>query len=156
ELYFAAPVLPRESKDTDPPGSRRYAGMHGRSASVGDPGVQRALGHLGSVWPAIVPFEELATAAGGAVETLGQHLLQFAESNFLTVHAHRFRMAPCISEKPRASALARRQLGERFLANLFCEAVAVTDPLGRLVFAHLDGTRTKAELATELDAVLAA
>jgi SAM-dependent methyltransferase len=156
ELYFASPVLSQPSKDTDPPGSRRYAGMHGRSAAVSDASVQRALGHLSSVWPSIVPFEELAAAGGGDTGVLGQHLLQFAEANFVKVHAHPFRLASGISEKPRASLLARRQLGERFLANLFCEPVAVTDPLGKLVFARLDGTRNKADLAMELDAVLAA
>jgi SAM-dependent methyltransferase len=150
ELYFAAPVLEKESKEGDPAGSRRYAGLQGRSAAVADPAVQSALKHLGGVWPAIVPFEELRTAAGGASETLGQHLLQLAEANFVKVHAHSFRLAPAVSDKPRAGALARRQLGERFLANLFCEAVAVTEPLGKLVFARLDGTHTPADLAAGL------
>jgi hypothetical protein len=93
ELYFAAPVLEKESKEGDPAGSRRYAGLQGRSAAVADPAVQSALKHLGGVWPAIVPFEELRTAAGGASETLGQHLLQLAEANFVKVHAHSFRLA---------------------------------------------------------------
>jgi len=156
DLYFAAPVTKQESKPTDPPGSIRYGGLLGRSAPVADRSVQAALGHLGSVWPAIVPFEELCTAAGGASEVLGQHLLQLAEASFVKVHAHRFRLAPAISEKPRGSALARRQLGDRFLANLFCEAVALTEPLGQAVFAQLDGTHTPAGLAAGLGVPLEA
>lgn len=155
-LFFAAPVLSQASRDSDPQDTRRFGGMHGRSAAVGDAGVQRALEYLGSRWPSIVPFAELAEAGGGDAEMLGRHLLQFAEGNFVKVHAGTFRLAPSISETPRASLLARSQLGERFLANLFCEAVSVTDPLGRLVLSRLDGSRDRAALRHELDAVLAA
>ena len=40
------------------------------------------------------------------------------------------------------------------MVNLFCEAVSVADPLGRLVLQRLDGTRTIGELKVELAAVL--
>ena len=153
-LYFASPVKGQESKDTDPPGSLRFGGLMGRSVAVSEPAVQSVLERLGTAWPAIVSFGELT--GGGGEALVGPALLQLAEADFVKVHAHRFRLAPAIPAKPRASALARAQIGERFLANLFCEAVSVTDPLGRLVLARLDGTRTRAELAVELDAFLAA
>lgn len=157
-LYFASPIEREELKESDAHEGRRYLGMRGRSALVGDPIVQKALEHLGAAWPASVSFHDLA-AAGGAVdeaglEVLGQNLLQLTEANFLKLHAHPFRLAAGISERPRASALARLQIGERFLANLFCEAVATPDPLGGLVLERLDGTRTKPELIAELSAVL--
>ena len=150
-LYFASPVKALVGKETDRPGLRRFAGLHGRTAAASDPGAQRALEHLGAVWPAIVPYSELAGVSGGDdAEVLGEHLLQLAQSNFLDLHSQPFRLCRNISAKPFASALARHQIGERFQANLFCEAVLVKDPLGSQVLARLDGTRTREALAAEL------
>ena len=161
ELFFAAPVLSLPAEEKDQAGTRRFAAMNGRKVAVSDPGAQAALDYLGSVWPAIVSFAGISKAAGVTAGSereaiLGEHMLQFAEANLLSIHAQPFRLCGRLSEKPVASALARRQLDERFQANLFCEAVKVQDPLGRLVLARLDGTRTKADLVDELEAVLAA
>ncbi len=158
ELYFAAPAVRLDLKEEDPPEAKRYGGMLGRSALVGEPIVQKALEHLGAVWPAAVSFQDLVAASGATgqanLELLGQNLFQLGEANFLRLHAHPFRLAAAVSERPRASALARMQIGEQFMANLFCEAVSVPDPLGRLVLERLDGTRTVDELKVELAAVL--
>ena len=60
------------------------------------------------------------------------------------------RAASTISDRPCASALARAQIGQRFVSSLSCEAIELSSEADEKLLSLLNGTLTRAELAERL------
>ena len=123
---------------------------------------------LGAIWPRWIRVSDLLeaararlSAAGGRPVTAGDEtrLLRFLFGSFGANVTH-LRSMPCpfvteISERPRASALARLQARAlTAVANLRHESVRLEDPLVRIFFDLLDGTHDRTALAIEMAAAL--
>jgi methyltransferase-like protein len=97
-----------------------------------------------------------AAAPPADVERLKQNLLQCCTGGVVKLHAAPHAFAPHPSERPAASALARRQAGRRpVVTNRRHEAVQL-DAFDRHVLQLLDGTRSVAQLVEHLAASAAA
>ncbi len=123
---------------------------------------------LGEIWPRWAPVAELfreanarVVAAGGRAATEEDEL---RTARFLLdawgADVCELRSAPCrfvtrVSERPRASALARHQaLTLTTVANLRHQVVMLEDPLVRTFLRLLDGTRDRATICREMAAAL--
>jgi methyltransferase-like protein len=120
-----------------------------------------ALCHLGSVWSQALPFSELVTAACrrlGLVDelpaeernALAEILLAGCTSGLVEFHIHPAKFPIEVSERPRASALARLQAESGIVTNLRHVMTLLEEPLDRPLLIRLDGTRNRTKLLEEL------
>jgi hypothetical protein len=104
---------------------------------------------MGARYPLPVAFQELLSNTGSA-EELRQMLLVLISVGFAECHAYRFPCRNSVSERPRASALARHQAQHSLqMANL-AHTLVDMDEFGRRLILLLDGTRDGAALARDL------
>ena len=125
---------------------------------------------LGSIWPRWIRVSDLLAAARARVSSAGgrpadaqdeARLLRFLLASY-SANVTQLQSTPCpfvteISERPRASALARLQARTRTkVTNLRHESVRLEDPLVRAFLGLLDGTRDHAMIASEMAAAIRA
>ena len=143
-----------------------FGGAKGAIIATSRPTVKAALLRLGQAWPRSVPFAELlharasfdAAAAPLSPEeakeealALGEFLLRAYVVNFLELQTHPSQFVTKVSERPAASALARRQLQvASVVATLRHTALKIEDSLGQNLLRLLDGTRDRQDLLREL------
>jgi SAM-dependent methyltransferase len=123
---------------------------------------------LGTIWPRWVRISDLiasararVSAAGGRPVTVEDEtrLLRFLLGSY-GPNVAQLRSRPCpfvteISERPRASALARFQARTgSSVTNLKHQSVLLEDPIVRTFLGLLDGTRDRATIAKEMAAAL--
>ena len=123
---------------------------------------------LGAIWPRWVRVTDLLAAARARLSAAGgrpataedeARLLRFLFGAFGANMTH-LRSTPCpfvteISERPRASALARLQARTLTkVTNLRHESVQLEDPLVRTFLDLLDGTHDRVTIAREMAAAL--
>jgi hypothetical protein len=127
------------------------------------------LRHLGAVWPRALAFPELVRAAGeivardGDAETLGAQpvealaltLLAAARANMLHLHAEPPAANDAAGERPLASAFARRQAAASPIVTNLRHTTIRLDGALHPFLPLLDGQRSVAELAPELERLLA-
>ena len=122
----------------------------GRSVTTPDPGVQLALDHLATRWPAPVVFEALRTEVASRLPNQDQwekDLLNCVAAGLVELSQ---RLPACdrqVEEKPRATPLARHQAAaDEFVADLrhYAKNLSRVD---RLILARLDGEHDVAMLA---------
>jgi methyltransferase-like protein len=104
---------------------------------------------LGKVYPLPLRFEELAPYAGGA-ELLGQMLYEMTMLGFINLHVFDFPCQRSVTERPRASRLARYQAARSNHVTSACHIHTKLDDIGRRLVELLDGTRTHEEIAAAL------
>ncbi len=167
ELYVAGEVRP--AAPNPDPGSnlpQLFLGPKGAEIESGRPIVKTAFLHLGEVWPRYLHFSELLTRVrrhlghdDGApshgvendAEELATAILQAYEAGFIELHAHKPGFVTEVSERPTASALARRQLREGdVVPTLRHNVFKIDGALGRQLVLLLDGSRDRAALLKEL------
>lgn len=100
---------------------------------------------LRDVFPLPAPFAELLPYAGSP-ESLREILFSLVSAGFADLHVHDFPCADTVSERPRASAVARYQAERSASVTNLCHLVVELDESAREVIRLLDGTRTLAEL----------
>ena len=125
----------------------------GRGVRIGakQPSVEAVARAMGARYPLPVSFDELLPNADSA-EELRQMMLVLLSVGFAECHSYRFPCQESVSERPRASALARHQVQSSLqVANLVHTLVDV-DEFGRRLLLLLDGTRDHAALARDLAA----
>ena len=143
-----------------------FCGPKNAEIETDHPLVKTAFAKLSALWPECVHFRELLAHAmaelghAGAEETardtvqLAAALVQAHGAGFIEFRMHRapFTIEP--GEKPRASALARLQLGYGDRVTTMRHRVArIEDDLGRELLRLMDGTRDRAALKVGLDKV---
>lgn len=120
----------------------------GRKTKTNHPVMVKKLAELCEIWPASVPVESVT----GGDPLLENYLFQLYASNFVQLHSHApyFTLHP--GEHPEASAVARYQaIQGEFVATLAMHAVQVEGETARKFLLKLDGTRSRKELAEEMD-----
>ncbi len=96
-----------------------------------------------------VEFEELIPYAGNA-ELLGQILFALLVAGCVNLHVHDFPCEETVTERPRASRLARYQASSADSVTSACHIPVELDVIARQLIRLLDGTRTHEEIAREL------
>ena len=96
-----------------------------------------------------VQFQELIPYAGNA-ELLGQILFALLVAGCANLHVHDFACQETVTERPRASHLARYQVDLGSAVTSACHIPVELDAIARQLVRLLDGTRTHEEIAREL------
>jgi len=119
----AQPAGALDIKSTQP---NQFKVASGTTLTTSIPIVKAALQYLAEVWPQAVPFDKLLTIARGRIspvsirdrqtvaaetQALGSAILTAYTVRLLTLHVHQPELVTEVSERPRASALARAQAG---------------------------------------------
>lgn len=139
-----------------------FTAERGASARTDLPIAKAALAELGARWPKRVPFPVLVEAAEGRLgrpqtpedaEQLADFLSAVFLAELVFLHGNVPHYAETVSERPVASPLARLQLQSGpFATTLLHTTKRFDDEPSRQLIRLLDGTRTRAELASELGA----
>lgn len=151
-LFVRAGELPRER----PAAAAAVSGLHAGAPPAGpgeaeepDPTLAGALVALRAAWPATRPVEELLVEAErpGDVDALAEGLLRLQRAGLVELRTEPFPFGAGPSERPRASALARRQAFEALrVTSLRHRNVSLDRPAAE-VLRLLDGSRTPEEAA---------
>jgi SAM-dependent methyltransferase len=96
-----------------------------------------------------VPFQDLVPYAGSA-ELLGQILFALLVAGCANLHVHDFPRQATVTERPRASRLARYQVNLGSAVTSAGHLPVELDEIARQLVRLLDGTRTHEEIAREL------
>ena len=104
---------------------------------------------LGDVYPLPVAFEELIPYAGSA-EVLAPMLYEMMIVGFVDLHVFDFPCQDSVTERPRATRLARYQAARSEEVTSVCHMNIKLDEIGRRLVVLSDGTRTQAQIASEL------
>ena len=142
-----------------------FRGPHGAALRTDEPVIKATLDVLRARWPVTVPFGELlglaraqlvagkrgARSEADDARVLGEALLRAYGVNLVELHLHQPRFVTTPGERPRASAVARRQaaLGEA-VNTLRHTTLRIDDATGRRLITLLDGSRDRAALMREL------
>jgi methyltransferase-like protein len=170
-LYVGASTRPKsEGPDVASDEPVRFTSEAGRDLTTPHPLSKAAFLELGAIWPRWVRVSDLLAAARARLSAAGGRpataedetlLLRFLLDSY-GANVTQLRSTPCpfvteISERPRASALARLQARAiTGVTNLRHESVLLEDPLVRTFLGLLDGTRDRMTIASEMAAVLRA
>ena len=172
-FLFAARAIPvsDESNSAAPP--QQFRTNDGISFSTNNRWLQAALFGLFELWPRLLSFEELCCQARyqlGQWETdspeaqldpaedaalLKQPLVECGRTGLVELHVHRSPEIADISERPRASPLARIQAESSSKVTSWRHRQLELNDFDRRLLPLLDGSRTQAELLDALQALVA-
>lgn len=135
---------------------------HGKSISVNYPIVKAALARVFREWPRMIPFPELFTkslediadpSANVAEQRaiLATLLLRGHLSHFVALHREPFVFEPSVTEKPKASAIARLLAMQNHLIPTRRHKMVPLEPPERALLSLLDGQR---DVPAIIDAML--
>jgi SAM-dependent methyltransferase len=142
-LWAAAPVREEPRTASDGPGEIRFVLSSQHAVKVAEPELQHALRRLGAAWPQAVPIAELPG------EDTPEALTQLFTAGHVELQTGPWPGLGGVSERPRASPLARFQLerGEASVTALNLSTVKLEDETGRAFIRLLDGSRDANALA---------
>jgi cyclopropane fatty-acyl-phospholipid synthase-like methyltransferase len=150
-MAVSSPV--RRRPEPEPDERTTFEGPTSSTLTTDHPIVIDALERIGNSWPAAVWMRELMPQAASDAdrEALYDALLRSYAGNLVQLHVHPPELVTSPGERPEASPLAREQArAGGLVTNLRHTGVRVEDDLGRRLVMLLDGSRNRAELATEL------
>jgi methyltransferase-like protein len=144
-----------------------FRGADGPSLSTGHPVSKAALACLAEAWPRWLPFAELLAAArarlaGDAVliqdaathdhdaQLLGENLLRGFAADLVELHVTASPYITELTERPRASTLARFQAAQGSWVTTRRHMSTSLDPLSCHLLRHLDGSRSRPALVEAL------
>jgi SAM-dependent methyltransferase len=167
--HLAAVVTESSEADLTAPGVVRFNTPSGGKLATDHRLSKIAISLLGKAWPRAVAFPDLIDQAlshtsqsdgGGTheaeIDALSNVLFQAFCAGLIHLHRSPRRLTTVVSEKPRASELARWQVTRRALVtNLLHGSVQLDDPIARAFLPLVDGTRTVEQLLSDLRATLA-
>ncbi len=164
-LAIAAPTRP-DSPDHDVASDAplRFPGPSGSVLTTSHPLSKSAFLVLGEAWPSWLPWEgllalasrRLSEAGGPPVRTEDEDrllgfLLEAAAISLAELHAGPPPFVTELSDRPRVSALARREAADStFVTSLKHELVSLDDDLVRHLAGLLDGTRDHAAIEEQM------
>jgi methyltransferase-like protein len=165
-LFVASGFRPASAApDLGPGVIEEFRSPRGLPVTSGDPVVKAALLHLAEAWPDAVPFRELPAAARARLgrgagpgpsadaphsRVLPTSLLKCAAPGAVEFRVTRPRLVTNVSERPRATALARFQAAAGVPVVSLRHQVVPLDALDRRVLRHLDGSRDRGQLLRAL------
>jgi hypothetical protein len=130
--------------------------------TTNDPVIVAVLRQLEKVWPRAERFEELVSAIlplvpeaeqTEAVQGLARAMLKLAGSTLADLRTNDVPLAAAVSEKPRASMLARLMVAEGGLVTTLLHThLNIEDGQGRRFLQLLDGTRDRQALTEAIAA----
>lgn len=134
----------------------KFVGKRIASIETNFPLAKAALALLGEMWPDALPFNELIRRTG--MDTTSEReaalcdvLFQTYRTGLLELHVHKPAYASAPSERPVASALARRQVRHgATVTNAWHQSVEIGDKIGKHLILLLDGSRERDALLKEL------
>jgi SAM-dependent methyltransferase len=115
---------------------------HGRRIPGNDPAVEGVAQALHDVYPLPVEFAELIPYAG-SVASLREILFGMLVAGCADIHVYDFPCEESVTERPRASALARYQARTGSRVTNLCHLPVELDEKSRKMLLALDGTRRK-------------
>jgi SAM-dependent methyltransferase len=121
----------------------------GQRISSSEGAVEAVLQALHDTAPLPVGFEELIPYAGEA-GLLREVLFALLRAGYVNLHVHDFPCQETVTERPRASRLARYQAAGEGNVTSACHIPVELDVIARHLVRLLDGTRTHEEIASEL------
>jgi SAM-dependent methyltransferase len=124
-------------------------GGHGVRIGAKQQSVEALARALGARYPVPVPFQEMLPLVGSA-EELRQIMFTLVSVGFAECHAYRFPCRSSVSERPRASAIARLQAQSSPQIVNLVQTLVDMDEFGRRLLLLLDGTRNHAALIHDL------
>lgn len=127
-------------------------GLHSVSMSPPQGAVARVVAALGEAYPRPVAFDDLLPRAGGR-EALREILFTLIRSGFGDFHLHTPASAGSISERPRASRLARWESAHRGAVTYSTHSALQVDGIFGTLFELLDGTRDFDQIVSGLSCV---
>ncbi|MGE5347062.1 MAG: methyltransferase regulatory domain-containing protein, partial [Acidithiobacillales bacterium] len=164
-LGIAAPTRP-ESPDPDIASDAplRFPGPSASGLTTPHPLSKAAFLVLGEVWPSWLPWENLLALASGRLSAAGgprvgtededrllKFILEAAAVSIAEVHAGPPPFVTELSDRPRVSALARRETAAGTpLTSLKHDCIVLEDDLVRHLAGLLDGTRDRAAIEEEM------
>jgi SAM-dependent methyltransferase len=116
-----------------------------------DEAVEAVAQALHDTAPLPARFEELIAYAGTA-ELLREILFALLTTGCVNLHVHDFPCQETVTEKPRASGLARYQAARGATVTNACHIPVELDPIACELVRLLDGTRTQEQIARKLAA----
>jgi methyltransferase-like protein/2-polyprenyl-3-methyl-5-hydroxy-6-metoxy-1,4-benzoquinol methylase len=141
-----------------------FRGPQNQSLKTADPRMKAALAALGSAWPERLSLSEVLDQVAVRLELplnsipadlLAQGLMSAFALRLLDLHTYKPRLTGRPGEHPRTSPLIRLQAAKGdVVTSLIHESVRI-EGQGERLLSLLDGRRTRAELAAELNASLA-
>lgn len=141
-----------------------FRGPQNLSLKTADPMMKAALSALGAAWPERLSLSEVLDQVAVRLELplssipaelIARGLMSAFALRLLDLHAYKPRLTGCPGERPRTNQLIRLQAAKGdVVTSLIHEAVKI-EGQGERLLALLDGRRTRAELAAELNASLA-
>jgi methyltransferase-like protein/SAM-dependent methyltransferase len=165
-LYVASAFRPVSARpDLGRGAAEEFRSPRGLPVTTGEPLVKAALLHLAEAWPAAVPFHDLTAAAlarlgreagpGPPADPPHSGLLLASLLKCAAPGAVEFRLTPPrlvvgVSERPRATALARYQAAAGVPVVSLRHQAVTPDALDRRVLRHLDGSRDRGQLLQAL------
>ena len=144
---------PLELEPVEAGGTPKWVGGLGAAISTALPAAQTAFAQLGAAWPGVIPTTELLAHASSPEEEgiLAAILFRCVMSGLLRAHVEPPPAARQAGLRPRASALARAQIGGLYVPSLSCEAITLSTGAHEKLLSLLDGSRTVPELAVALE-----
>ena len=124
---------------------------HGRRVAGSDPVVEAVAQALRDTSPLPVEFAELIPYAGSC-EALREILFALMIGGCVDLHVYDFPCEEAVTERPRASRLARYQAAAGGNVTNACHIPVELDEIARRLLILLDGTRTVGQLARDLAA----
>jgi len=104
---------------------------------------------LGEMYPEPLSFADLEPYAGSR-EALLDILTGMVMSGFADLHVYNFPFQTTVTERPRASRLARSQARDSSTVVNACCRLVNLDEIGRELIQLLDGTRDQAQIAKDV------
>jgi hypothetical protein len=122
-----------------------------REGIFDDEAVEAVAQALHDTAPLPAAFDELIPYAGN-VEMLRKILFALLLAGCVNLHVHEFPCQETVTDKPRASRLARFQAASGGNVTSACHIPVALDPIARHLVCLLDGTRTVDRIARKLAA----
>ncbi len=150
-LYFASSARAGEDSCLTDGSTVEFKGDSSLHIKTAHPASKRCLAALGSVWPARLSWAGLLEKCGVSSEKLRPAVLEMIALRAVSLHGSAELYASTLPERPCVSALARNQIQHsRTVTTLRHHTVHIEDDMGCWLLSLLDGTRTRADLATAL------
>jgi methyltransferase-like protein/cyclopropane fatty-acyl-phospholipid synthase-like methyltransferase len=159
-LYVSSSIKPlADTPQVRDESSESFRTERGATFSSNHPLAKAALVALSSAWPEALAFDALSQGLGTDCddEALTDLIASLHSSGVITLHALPPNCTRVVGAFPRVSPLAQQQAAAGLLVtNQHRRVLKLDDPFARFLVAHLDGTRSHADLVRLLDAEVTA